>query len=429
MKRISIKQIKALQILNSRGVPTIEVNAILSDGYVVRTSVPNGASTGIFEAHNLVDGVADIYFGRSVTQAIANINTKIAPFLISNFPITQKEFDDYVISLDGTASKGNLGANAILAMSITLAKIHAYIKEVPLYVHLSELLNTSVNNLPIPLFNILNGGAHADNDIAIQEFMVIPSGIHSYPDQLRAGSEIYHSLKKILKEKELSTAVGDEGGFAPKLKSDVEALKLVVEAITKANYEPGRDVFIGLDVAISQYANNTNPITYNFPHQGVNGDLVLKTPQEIIEYYKELVTQFPIILIEDGLSETDWTNWPRLTSELASKNVLSVGDDLIVTNPLRLAKAVDSTAISGLIVKPNQIGTISETLEVLKKAKEAQLTCVASHRSGETNDNFIVHIAMAGQTKYIKAGATARGERLAKYNELLRIYSDLHPAE
>ena len=412
-----IKNIKAYQILNSRGTPTIEVCALLTNNQQISVSVPQGASTGEHEIPYLYDGIKEHYAGKTVYKAIDIINKKILPEIISILgTIKQSKFDDLIKQL---TEAGNIR----LVLSILHAKISANLKKKRLYQHISDI--TSITpKLPIPAFNILNGGAHAKNTIRIQEFMIVPKGISSFPEQLEAGAKVFSVLKNILVSKNECVGVGDEGGFAPNLGSDMEALDLILQAIEKSGYVPGKDIYIALDVAISQYYDKQKQ-RYYFDHQGKNGKLVLTNAKELTDYYVELVKKYPIVSIEDGLDENDWENWPYLTQELQKQNIISVGDDFIVTNPNLLVKAIKHSAITGLIIKPNQVGTLTETLEVIKLAKKNKIVNIASHRSGETNDPFISHIAVGAATKFMKSGAPNRGERINKYNELLRIYYDL----
>ncbi|WKZ30653.1 MAG: phosphopyruvate hydratase [Candidatus Dojkabacteria bacterium] len=424
-----IKDIIAREILNSRGLPAVEVDVITDDGFVSRGSAPSGASTGTFESIEITDG-EEAFGGKGVDKAVANVVNLIKPALIGKDPTNQKEIDTIMMKLDGTPNEARLGGNAVLAVSIAACKAGAHVKNVPVYQHVHEIFDkaAATYTIPVPMFNVINGGAHADNNIAIQEFMVVPKGIATYDLQLRAGAEIYQILKKLIKSKGLSTGVGDEGGFAPSLTSDVEAIKLILQACEEAGYQPGKDVFIALDIAIDQYAikSESGTFSYVFPHQGDDGTLTLRDQIEIISYYEELVRRFPITSIEDGLGEEDWNFWPTLTSKLQALNVLSIGDDFTVTNPNRLAKAVSMNALTGIIIKPNQVGTITEVLEVASISTLNNITKNASHRSGETEDNFIAHLAVGIDAQFLKNGATARSERVEKYNELLRIQEQLN---
>lgn len=424
-----IKDIIAREILNSRGLPAVEVDVITDDGFVSRGSAPSGASTGTFESIEITDG-EEAFGGKGVDKAVGNVVNLIKPALIGKDPTNQKEIDTIMMKLDGTPNEARLGGNAVLAVSIAACKAGAHVKNVPVYQHVHEIFDkaAATYTIPVPMFNVINGGAHADNNIAIQEFMVVPKGIATYDLQLRAGAEIYQILKKLIKSKGLSTGVGDEGGFAPSLTSDVEAIKLILQACEEAGYQPGKDVFIALDIAIDQYAikSESGTFSYVFPHQGDDGTLTLRDQIEIISYYEELVRRFPITSIEDGLGEEDWNFWPTLTSKLQALNVLSIGDDFTVTNPNRLAKAVSMNALTGIIIKPNQVGTITEVLEVASISTLNNITKNASHRSGETEDNFIAHLAVGIDAQFLKNGATARSERVEKYNELLRIQEQLN---
>jgi enolase len=426
---MQIAQIRARQILNSRGVPAVEVDIITDDGFISRASAPSGASTGTYESLDLYDNTSE-FNGKSVKTAINNVLTIIKPALIGQDPTDQKKIDDILLKLDGTSNESKLGGNAVLAVSIAACKAGAHAKNVPYYKHVSSLFPefNDKYSIPVPMFNIINGGAHADNNIACQEFMIIPKGIQVYEEQLRAGAEIYHALKKLLKERGIPTGVGDEGGFAPNLPSDQDALKLIIEATEKAGYKMGEQIFLGLDVAISQFGKKSSAgtISYNFPHQGEDGSKILMDQMEIISYYEELVKKFPIISIEDGLAEEDWQFWPVLTEKLKALNVLSIGDDFTVTNPDRLSKAVTLNGINGIIIKPNQVGTISEVLQVATISSKNNIVKIASHRSGETGDTFISHLSVGINAQYLKDGAVARSERVEKYNELLRIHEELN---
>ncbi len=408
---MKIKEIKAREILDSRGNPTVEADVILEDATLGRAAVPSGASTGEYEALELRDGDSSRYLGRGVLKAVDNILNKIAPELIGKEVGNQREIDNIMLSLDGTEEKKNLGANSILAVSMAAARAAAISLKKPLYEYIhqgGELL------LPVPLMNIINGGQHADNNLDIQEFMIVPVNFPTFKEALRAGAEIFHSLKKILKSRGLSTAVGDEGGVAPNLDSDEEALKVVVEAIGKAGYKAGEDVFIALDSAsCSFYCDGV----YKFGGESL-------TAEAMIEYYKSIVDKYPIISIEDGLDENDWEGWEVLSKELGERLQL-VGDDLFVTNAKRLQRGIDRDIANAILIKVNQIGTLTETIDTMKLAKDAGYNRVVSHRSGETEDTFISHLAVATSAGQIKTGSLSRSERIAKYNELLRIEEEL----
>ncbi len=408
-----IYDVYAREILDSRGNPTVEVDVILEDGTLGRAQVPSGASTGAFEAHELRDGDQDRYLGKGVYDAVDNINTIIAPELIGEDALEQNIIDAILLELDGTDNKSNLGANALLGVSMAVAKAAAAHLQQPLYKYLGGV---NANTLPAPMMNILNGGEHADNNVDIQEFMVMPLGIESYREGVRACVEIYHNLKKVLKSRGLATSIGDEGGFAPDLKSNEEALEVIMEAIQAAGYKAGEEIYLALDVAATEmYADGI----YNFKGEGVK-----RTSEELTDYYVELVEKFPIISIEDGLDEEDWQGWKYLTEKLGHKIQL-VGDDLFVTNTSRLEKGIKEGIANSILVKVNQIGTVTETLNAIEMAKRAGYTAVISHRSGETEDTFIADLAVAVNAGQIKSGAPCRTDRVAKYNQLLRIEEEL----
>ncbi|MHB8170223.1 MAG: phosphopyruvate hydratase [Thermincolia bacterium] len=408
-----IESIYAREILDSRGNPTVEVDVILEDGTLGRAAVPSGASTGAYEAVELRDEDKSRYLGKGVLKAVDNVNDVIAPEIIGMDATDQIGIDRLMIDLDGTPNKSKLGANAILGVSMAVAKAAAEALGLPLYQYLG---GTNAKELPVPMMNILNGGKHADNNVDIQEFMVMPVGAESFADGLRMGVEIFHSLKAVLKGKGLNTAVGDEGGFAPNLKSNEEALKIIVEAIEKAGYKPGEDVLLALDVAATELYKDGKYI--------LEGEGVTKTVDEMIAFYQELTSKYPIISIEDGLSEDDWEGWKKLTQTLGGK-VQLVGDDLFVTNTERLARGIETTTGNSILVKVNQIGSLTETFEAIEMAKRAGYTAVISHRSGETEDVTIADIAVATNAGQIKTGAPSRTDRVAKYNQLLRIEEEL----
>lgn len=412
---ISISDIRAREILDSRGNPTIEVDVFLEDGSVGRAAVPSGASTGEHEAIELRDGDAGRYLGKGVRKAVENVHTMIAPALIGKNVFRQRENDQLMLAIDGTPNKGKVGANAILGVSLAMAHAGAASAGLPLYRYLG---GSNAFELPVPMMNIINGGSHADNNVDFQEFMILPVGLPSFSEALRAGTEIFHALKKILHDRGLSTSVGDEGGFAPDLKSNSEALDVILEAIEKAGYKAGEQILLGLDVASSEfYDKQTN--TYKLEAENAT-----KTADEMIDFYDQLCSKYPIITIEDGLDENDWDGWKKLTDRLGKK-VQLVGDDLLVTNTKRLSRAIDESIANSILIKVNQIGSLTETLDAVQMAGRARYTSVISHRSGETEDSTIAHIAVATNAGQIKTGSLSRSDRIAKYNELLRIEEDL----
>lgn len=409
-----IVDVYAREIIDSRGNPTIEVEVTTSGGNVGRAAVPSGASTGKFEAVELRDGDKNRYGGKGVQIAVKNVNEIISQELEGVDVCEQKLIDDILIQMDGTENKSKLGANAILGVSMAAAKAAADACELPLYRYLG---GTFAHILPVPMMNILNGGKHADNNVDLQEFMVMPVGASSFAEALRMGAETFHSLKKVLQDKGMNTAVGDEGGFAPNLKSNEEALEVIVKAIELAGYKPGDDIFIALDPASSEfYENGIYTLGAEAKPQ--------KTSDEMIEYYDYLVNKYPIISIEDGLAEEDWDGWKKLTEKIGKKCQL-VGDDLFVTNTRRLIKGIETDTANSILIKVNQIGTITETLDAIEMAKRAKYTAVISHRSGETEDTTIADLAVATNAGQIKTGAPNRTDRVAKYNQLLRIEEDL----
>lgn len=410
----TILDVFAREILDSRGNPTIEVDVILESGVLGRAIVPSGASTGMHEALELRDK-DDRYLGKGVLKAVENVNEKIMPELVGISVFEQALIDNILIELDGTKNKEKLGANSILGVSMAVCKAAANELGMSIYNYIGGV---NAKKLPVPMMNILNGGEHADNNVDIQEFMILPTGAKSFKEALRMGSEIYHTLKKVLKDKGLSTGVGDEGGFAPDLKSNEEALEVIVEAIKKAGYKPGKDVHLGLDVAATElYDANTK--TYKL--KGENREL---TGEEMISYYEELCEKYPLITIEDGLAEDDWDNWKKMTKKL-SKKIQLVGDDLFVTNTKRLEDGIKKGVANSILVKLNQIGTVTETIDAVEMAKQAGYTAVISHRSGESEDNFIADLAVALNAGQIKTGAPARSDRVSKYNQLLRLEEEL----
>ncbi|MBM7614358.1 phosphopyruvate hydratase [Alkaliphilus hydrothermalis] len=410
-----IEEIYAREVLDSRGNPTVEVEVYLESGVIGRAIVPSGASTGAFEAVELRDGDKSRYLGKGVLKAVENINDVIAP-TIEGFDATdQVGIDETLIMLDETENKGKLGANAILGVSMAVARAAAEALGLPLYQYLGGV---NAKELPVPMMNILNGGAHADNNVDIQEFMVMPVGAETYREGLRMGVEIYHNLKAVLKEKGLATGVGDEGGFAPNLASNEEALKVIIEAIERAGYKPGEEIKLALDVAATELYDEEKKV-YHLAGEGLT-----KTSEEMVAFYEDLVSKYPIISIEDGLSEDDWDGWKLMTDRLGKK-IQIVGDDLFVTNTTRLQKGIEMGTANSILIKVNQIGTITETLDSIAMAHRAGYTTVISHRSGETEDSTIADIAVALNAGQIKTGAPARTDRVAKYNQLLRIEDEL----
>ena len=410
----NIEGIKAREILDSRGNPTVEVDVKLFSGLIGRAAVPSGASTGKHEAVELRDG--DIRFrGRGVLQAIANVNDHIAPAIIGMSALEQAAIDQRLIELDGTADKSRLGANAILGVSLATAHAAANFLEVPLYRYLG---GGGVRVLPVPMMNIINGGSHAANSTDFQEFMVIPAGARSFAQALQMGAEVYQALKGLLEERGLSTSVGDEGGFSPSLSSNKEAVELVLSAIEAAGYKPGSDFFIGLDPAASEFYRNDS---YILSREGIS-----LSSAGMVDYYANWLSSYPIISIEDGLAEDDWEGWQLLMERLGGRIQL-VGDDLYTTNVARLSRGIAERASNSILIKPNQVGTLSETIAAVEMAKRAGWTAIISHRSGETEDTTIADLAVALNVGLIKAGAPCRSERLAKYNQLLRIEEELGP--
>ena len=409
----SIEAVDSLEILDSRGNPTVEVEVLLDDGTYARAAVPSGASTGQFEAVERRDG-GDRYLGKGVQDACAAVVDELAPKVIGLMADDQRLIDQVMLEADGTDNKGKVGANAILGVSLAVAQAAAESAGLPLYRYLG---GPNAHLLPVPMMNSLNGGSHADSNVDIQEFMIAPIGAESFSEALRYGAEVYHSLKSVLKERGLSTGLGDEGGFAPNLDSNAEALDLILEAIEKAGLKPGEDVALALDVASSEFFEDGK---YQFEGEGRDTDYM-------VNYYKELVEKYPIVSIEDPLSEDEWDDWKALTDAIGDK-VQLVGDDLFVTNPERLAKGIEMGAANALLVKVNQIGSLTETLDAVELAHRNGFRSMTSHRSGETEDTTIAHIAVATNSGQIKTGAPARSERVAKYNELLRIEKELGDA-
>lgn len=408
-----IVDVYAREVLDSRGNPTVEVEVLLESGAKGRAIVPSGASTGAHEAVELRDGDKGRYLGKGVLKAVQNVNEKIAPEIIGLDALEQTLIDSTMIELDGTPNKGNLGANAILAVSMAVARAAAEALDVPLYTYLGGF---NAKQLPVPMMNILNGGAHADNNVDVQEFMVLPVGAPSFAEALRTGAEIFHHLKAVLKEKGLNTAVGDEGGFAPNLASNEEALQTIIAAIERAGYKPGEDVFLGMDVASTEFFKDGK---YHLEGEGKS-----YTSAEFVDLLASWVDKYPIITIEDGCSEDDWEGWKLLTDKLGDK-VQLVGDDLFVTNTERLSQGIEQGIGNSILIKVNQIGTLTETFDAIEMAKRAGYTAVVSHRSGESEDSTIADIAVATNAGQIKTGAPSRTDRVAKYNQLLRIEDNL----
>ena len=409
----TIKSIKGRQILDSRGNPTVEVDVELADGVVGRAAVPSGASTGSHEAVELRDGDPSKFQGKGVLKAVNNINRIIAPAIVGMSALKQEAIDQTMIALDGTPNKGKLGANAILGVSLAVAHAAANSKGVPLYRYLG---GKEAYLLPVPLMNILNGGKHAEDSVDLQEFMVVPAGAKSFAHALQIGSEVYHALKKVLKKKGANTSVGDEGGFAPRLATNREAVEVILSAIEAAGYKPGKNCFIALDPASSEFYKDGK---YVLAKEGVSF-----TSTEMVSYYSKLVSAYPVISIEDGMAEDDWDGWKLLNEKLGNEIQL-VGDDLYTTNKERLRRGIKAHSSNSILIKLNQIGTLSETLEVMNMAKKAGWTSVVSHRSGETEDTTISDLAVAMNCGQIKSGAPCRSERVAKYNRLLRIEEEL----
>ncbi len=409
-----IEQVWAREILDSRGNPTVEAEVILEDGTTGRAAVPSGASTGENEAVELRDGDDARYSGKGVLAAVENVNEKIAYEVEGMDALDQTAIDEVLIALDATPNKSNLGANALLAVSMASARAAAAFLEVPLYRYLGGV---NAKTLPVPMMNIINGGAHADNNVDFQEFMIMPVGAESFSEALRAGAEIFHSLKSVLKSRGLATSVGDEGGFAPNLKSNEEAIETILEAIEKAGYTAGDDIMLALDPAASEFYDGANYVFKKSDNRVLSSD-------EMIAYWADWCEKYPIISIEDGLAESDWSGWTRITEQLGKKIQL-VGDDLFVTNVEFLQKGIETGAANSILIKVNQIGTLTETLDAIELAKTNNMTAVISHRSGETEDSFIADLAVATNAGQIKTGSLSRSDRIAKYNQLLRIEEDL----
>ena len=417
---LGIEDIKALEVLDSRGNPTVQVEVLLEDGSIGKALVPSGASTGSFEAVELRDGEKERYLGKGVLKAVHNVNTIIRDKIIGMNAYNQIELDKELINLDGTENKSKLGANATLGVSLAVCKAAAESLGMELYNYIG---GTNAKILPTPMMNILNGGKHADSTLSVQEFMIMPVGAKNFNECIRMGAEIYHNLKKVLKEKGLSTAVGDEGGFAPNVKDEDEALSIIIEAINKAGYKPGEDVCLALDIAATEMYEEAKKIgkegEYCFWKIGVT-----KTVDEMIDFIENLCEKYPIISVEDGLAEEDWDGWKKLTERLGNKIQL-VGDDLFVTNIKRLQKGIDMGVTNSILIKLNQIGTLTETLDAIELAKKNGYTAVVSHRSGETEDTTLADVAVAMNAGQIKTGAPCRTDRVAKYNRLINICDEL----
>ncbi len=415
-----IVKIRGREILDSRGNPTVEVDVLLESGVLGRAAVPSGASTGEHEAVELRDGDKKRYLGKGVLKAVENVNAKIAPKITGMDSFSQTEIDKKIIELDGTKNKAAFGANAILGVSMAVCRASAAEKKMPLYKYIRSVYGISSRDyvLPVPMMNILNGGQHADNNVDLQEFMVFPKGAVNFREALRTGAEVFHNLKKVLKEKGYNTSVGDEGGFAPNLSSNEDALKNIVEAIDRAGYAPGKDVYIALDPASSSFFENGK---YILEGEKNNKE---KTSESMVDFYADLVSKYPIVSIEDGLAEDDWKGWKLMTDKLGSR-IQIVGDDLFVTNIERLSMGIEKKTANSILIKLNQIGTLTETIATINMAHKANYTTVISHRSGETEDSFIADLAVAVNAGQIKTGSASRTDRICKYNQLLRIEEEL----
>ncbi|GLJ46543.1 hypothetical protein SUGI_0980840 [Cryptomeria japonica] len=426
-----IVNVKARQIFDSRGNPTVEVDILLSDGFLARAAVPSGASTGVYEALELRDGGKD-YLGKGVSKAVANVNTIIGPVLIGKDPVDQTGIDNFMVqTLDGTQNewgwcKQKLGANAILAVSLAVCKAGAHVKKIPLYQHIANVAGNKNLVMPVPAFNVINGGSHAGNKLAMQEFMILPVGASSFKEAMKMGSEVYHHLKAVIKKKygQDATNVGDEGGFAPNIQENKEGLELLKIAIEKAGYT-GK-VVIGMDVAASEFYGQDKTYDLNFKEENNDGSKKI-SGSELIKLYESFVDEYPIVSIEDPFDQDDWEHYSKFTATIGEK-VQIVGDDLLVTNPKRVAKAISEKSCNALLLKVNQIGSVTESIEAVKMSKQAGWGVMTSHRSGETEDTFIADLAVGLATGQIKTGAPCRSERLAKYNQLLRIEEELGSA-
>ena len=416
---LKIENIQSLEILDSRGNPTIQVEILTENGYIGKASVPSGASTGSFEAVELRDGDKTRYLGKGVEKAVENVNKKISKKIIGMNVFDQRTIDEEMIRLDDTPNKSNLGANAILGVSLAVAKVAAEALGIELYRYIGGIYG---NKLPVPMMNILNGGKHSDNNLSIQEFMIMPIGEITFSERLRRGAEIYHTLKKVLKEKGLNVGVGDEGGFSPNLDSEEQALDIIIEAIKKAGYEPGKEIMLALDLASTEMYDAAKKINKNGYYFWKTKEF--KEKEKMIDYIVSLCEKYPIYSIEDGLAEEDWEAWKVLTKKIGNK-VQLVGDDLFVTNPKRLRRGIEENVANSILIKPNQIGTLTETLETIKLAKENGYRTIISHRSGETEDTTIADVAVGVNAGQIKIGAPCRTDRVAKYNRLLYIENEL----
>ncbi len=410
-----IQKINAREVLDSRGNPTVEADCTLEDGSRGRAIVPSGASTGEHEAMELRDGDKKRYLGKGVTKAVGNVNKIIAPALAGQDATLQSRIDQMMLALDGTKNKGKLGANAILAVSMAVARAAAAAHDLPLYRYIGGV---KASVLPVPMMNVVNGGAHADNNVEMQEFMIMPAGARNFPEAVRIGAEVFHHLKKILHDSGHGTAVGDEGGFAPNLKSNQEAIELILRAIEAAGYKPGDEVALALDPASSEFYDKNGKYVFK------KSDKSVKSSEDMVKFYAEWVNKYPIVSIEDGLAEDDWDGWKVLTKELGRK-VQLVGDDLFVTNTERLAHGMAMGVANAILIKVNQIGTLTETLDAINMARKASYGIVISHRSGESEDTFIADLAVATNAGQIKTGSMSRTDRVAKYNQLLRIDEEL----
>ncbi len=411
-----ITDVVAREILDSRGNPTVEVDVYLENGIMGRAAIPSGASTGSREAVELRDNDAKRYSGKGVQEAVKNVNEIIADEIIGENCLDQYIIDQIMINLDASPNKGKLGANAILGVSLAAARAAAQTFDIPLYQYLGGI---NARLLPVPMMNILNGGKHADNNLDMQEFMIVPAGAPNFREALRMGAEVYHTLKSVLKNKNLNSSVGDEGGFAPNLNTNEEALELIVSAIEKAGYKPGKDVFLAMDPAASEFYQDGK---YVFAAEGIS-----RTSEQMVDYYERLVNRFPIVLIEDGMAENDWDGWKIITQRLQDR-ILLVGDDIFVTNPEILQKGIDQGIANSVLIKLNQIGTLTETMETVQMAVQAGYRSMVSHRSGETEDPFIADFVVAINGGLIKTGAPARSDRVSKYNQLVRIEEELGTA-
>jgi len=416
-----IKSVKAREIMDSRGNPTVEVDVYLEDGSFGRAAVPSGASTGEYEAVELRDEDKKRYLGKGVLKAVYNVNEKLSKHVIGQSAIDQIKVDQIMLDVDGTPNKKNMGANAILGVSLAVAKAAANHCRLPLYRYIGGSFS---RELPVPMMNILNGGSHADNNIDFQEFMIMPVSAGSFHEGLRMGAEVFHNLKSVLKSKGLNTAVGDEGGFAPDLKSNAEGIEVILEAISKAGYKPKEDILIGLDAASSEFFDKSKKKYILGKKSKNSGDIKEYSSEEMVKMYSDLVDNYPIITIEDGLDENDWAGWKSFSEKLRGKIQL-VGDDLFVTNIEKLQKGISEGICNSILIKVNQIGSLTETLSAIEMAKRANYTAVISHRSGETEDTTLAHIAVATNAGQIKTGSLSRTDRVAKYNELLRIEEEL----